>query len=584
MNLVQIKEKKKILIFKIPNVEFPKEKETKEDLRCSHDYNRPLISSALGMLGAFLLKYAGDHFDLELVDISIDHALDSKEGTVEPRTLREKMELFFRNAQYDVIGLSTMFLQNDEWTHLAAKLSKEYHPSAPIILGGGYATIKPEVALINTNADYAVIGEGEDTFLYILNKMFGIHNPRFDLLFPNPTGYALWENNKVIVKPKTTFIDNLDLLPWPAWDMLNGGRYFSRVDNDTSYNYYPITITRGCPYKCIFCSVSLSTGRRIRSRNSEKVLEEIHYFYSKYGFKRLVFADDDVNVNRETFHSVLRGLIKRNYGIGIDSFYVAINPLTKETIQLMAEAGMKNITLPVETGSPRMQKIIKKYIDLDKAEQAFQWAKEYGFHTETPFIFGFPQETEEDRRMSIDFSRKIHAHSTIYLTATPWEGTELYNYAATNNHLPNEISHQRGSRDMGHFINVDFDYEELKQLTYDENIRMNFLTKIWLSEPEHYNDLLKLWKSFEVDLPDHAILYLCLGFLSKKMSQTEEMERYYKQAYELFKKDEVNKTYGRYLQWQEEPILNYLFFIATAMEDVDGIIKAKCKKPTERQI
>ena len=137
---------------------------------------------------------------------------------------------------------------------------------------------------------------------------------------------------------------------------------------------------------------------------------------------------------------------------------------------------------------------------------------------------------------------------------------------------------------MGHFINVDFDYEELKQLTYDENIRMNFLTKIWLSEPEHYNDLLKLWKSFEVDLPDHAILYLCLGFLSKKMSQTEEMERYYKQAYELFKKDEVNKTYGRYLQWQEEPILNYLFFIATAMKDVDGIIKAKCKKPTERQI
>lgn len=563
MNLVQINKKKKILLFKIPNVGFPKEKETKEDLRVSHGYSRPLISTALGMLGAFLREYAGDYFDVELVDISIDQALDSKEGTVEPRALRERMELFFRNAEYDVIGLSTMLLHNVEWTHLAAKLSKEYHPSAPIILGGGYATIKTEAALINTNADYAVIGEGEDTLLYILNKMFGIHNQRFDLLFPRQTGYAFWENNKVIINPKTTFIDNLDLLPWPAWDLLNGERYFSKVNNDASYTYYPVAITRGCPYKCIFCSVALITGRKTRSRSPEKVLEEIHYFYSKYNFKRLIFTDDDVNINRKVFHSVLRGLIERNYGIGLEAFYVAINPLTKETIQLMAEAGMKNICMPIETGSPRMQKVIKKYIDLNKAEQAFQWAKEYGFHTETPFIFGFPQETEEDRQMSIDFSRKIHAHSTIYLTAVPWEGTELYDYAAANNYLPKELSNQRGSRDMGHLVNVDFDYEELRQLTYDENIRMNFLTKIWLNEAEHYNDLLKLWKSFEIDLPDHAILYLCIGFLYKKMGQTEEMERYYKRAYELFKKDDVNKTYGKYLQWQEEPILDYLSFIAT---------------------
>jgi len=562
MDLVQMK-KKKVLLFKIPNVKFPHEKEKKIDLRVVHAWTRPLISTALGMLGAFLQEYAGDYFDVELVDISIDQALDSKQGTVEPRALRERMELFFRNGEYDVIGLSTMFLQNDEWTHLAAKLSKEYHPSAPIILGGGYATIKTEAALINTKADYAVIGEGEDTLLYILNKMFGIQNPRFDLLFPDPTGYAFWENSRVIIKSKTTFINNLDLLPWPAWDLLNGEKYFSKVNSDASYSYYPLAITRGCPYKCMFCSASQIWGRKTRSRSPEKVLEEIHYFYKKYNFKRLIFTDDDVNVNTNLFHSVLRGLIARNYGIGLETFYVAINPLRKETIQLMAEAGMKNICMPVETGSPRMQKVIKKFIDLNKAEQAFQWAKEYGFHTETPFIFGFPQETEEDRQMSIDFSRKIHAHSTIYLTATPWEGTELYDYAAANNYLPDELSNQRGSRDLGNFVNVDFDYAELKQILYDENIRMNFLTKIYLNEPENYCRLLKLWKSFEIDLPDHAILYLCLGFLSKKMDQIEEMERYYKRAYELFKKDDVNETYGRYLQWQEQPILDYLSFIAT---------------------
>ena len=191
----------------------------------------------------------------------------------------------------------------------------------------------------------------------------------------------------------------------------------------------------------------------------------------------------------------------------------------------------------------------------------FQWAKEYGFNTETNFIVGFPQETIDDVRMTIDCARKVHAHQTNFFTATPWEGTELYDYAAANNHLPvYGLGSQRGYRDMGHFVNVDFDYKELKQLTYDENIRLNFLTHLWLDEPEHYSDLLNLWKSFEVDLPEHAILSLCLGFLSAKMGNTKEMERYYTLTTGLFQKDEVTDTYGKYLQWGEEPILDYISF------------------------
>jgi len=306
----------------------------------------------------------------------------------------------------------------------------------------------------------------------------------------------------------------------------------------------------------------VGNGRTMRTRDPENVLREIDHFYSKYNFKRLIFTDDDANVNREVFHAVLRGLIERKYDFAIEVFYLAINPLIEETIQLMAEAGMKRITLPIETGSPRMQKEMKKYIKMSKAEESFGWAKKYGLNTETNFIVGYPQETMDDVRQTIDFARKVRAHQTNFFTATPWEGTDLYDYAAENNHLPEltELDVKRGYRDMGHFVNVDFDYAELKQITYDENIRLNFLTHLWLDEPEHHGDLLKIWQNFEVDLSSHAVLSLCLGFLSGKMGNTKEKERYYLRTADLFQMGEVQNAYEKYLHWDEEPILDYLSF------------------------
>jgi len=549
------KTKKKILLFKVPDCEFPSNNKPVEDLRSSFSYVIPTISSALAYLGSFLQKYADDDYEIKLIDISVDSLLESKNRQIIPESLIERMQTEIKNAEYDVIGLSAMFLTNYKWTILAAEYSRKYHPQARIILGGGYSTILSEESLKNTKADYIVIGEGEDTLLFLLNKIFGIRNEIFNKLFPHISGYAYFEDGNYRVIPKSTYIDNLDLLPWPAWDLLQGEAYFRDFR-------FPIITTRGCPYLCNFCSVVEYDGRKLRCRSTDDILAEIDYFYKKYKIKNLIFYDDDVNINTKLFNSILKGLIDKHYDMKFEALYYAINPMKKETVELMFELGMRSVYLPVETGSPRMQKEIRKNINLAKAEEVFGWFKEKGFRIGTSFMLGFPQETIEDIRMTIDFARKIRAHETSFWIVKPWPGTNLYEYAIETNQLTESYDSKVGGyRGMGHFTEVQWNYEEVKTLMYDTNIEINFLQNLYFEDPKHYEDLYKYWHKMEPELPDHAILFICLGYLSKQMGLVERMKTYYSKATSLYEKENVVKIYSKYLDCDYKPILDYKEFL-----------------------
>jgi radical SAM superfamily enzyme YgiQ (UPF0313 family) len=241
---------------------------------------------------------------------------------------------------------------------------------------------------------------------------------------------------------------------------------------------------------------------------------------------------------------------------------MAINAMKKETIELMAKLGMTAICMPLETGTPRMQKEIRKHINLDKAIEVFNWLKEYDFHIETNFMVGFPQETMEEIILTIEYSKKIRAHQTSFWIVAPWPGTELFDYVSDHNHLSKEFDiNNLGYRGTDHFVNVQFDYDEVKTIIYDTNIELNFLRHLWFEDPKHYKDLYAYWHKIEPNLTEHAILYICLGYLRKKMKLFEERNYYYLKAQRLFKEEDVIITYGKYLDWEEKPILDYKEFL-----------------------
>ena len=554
----------KIALVKAPDGEFFGNVINNKDVdpRTSYSYTKPLISTALSLLYGFIEEYGGEHYDVIVKDFQIDELLDSEDEYACPMKIKERIDSFFDTESYDAIGLSVMFSVNHEWADYISHLSKRKNPKATIIMGGGYPTTFPEKSLNKSKCDYVVVGEGEDTFLYLLNKIFGNKNKRFDKLFSDISGYLHRDiYGDIVTIPKTTFIDNLDLVPMPNWDVLRGKEYFSKNKEASKISYYfPVLTTRGCPYLCTFCSVYQSDGRKMRCRSIEKIIEEIDFYHDKYKFKNIYFTDDDANVNKKLFNNLLRELIKKNYDIQYEVYYVAINALTEETVRLMSELGMKKILLPIETGSPRMQKIIRKNISPERAMRAVGWAKKYGFDISVNFMIGFPQETMEDINITLDLAREIKAHQTQIWLATPWEGTEMYDYAEAHNHLPKDGDGEmiRGYRDTEHFINVNFDYEELRQLTYDLNIEINFIKHSMLNEPKRYKELYRYWDYLRTGLSQHPILFICLGYLEHLMGDSLQCNEDYIYAIELLSNEKISSVYEKYLKiYNSEPIIQH---------------------------
>jgi radical SAM superfamily enzyme YgiQ (UPF0313 family) len=569
------KMKKRILLVKAPTGEFigNNDQDGNEDLRASYSYTKPLISTALALLYSFVAHYGGDYYDIIVKDFEIDELLDSEDEYACPKKIKNRIDIFFDTEKYDALALSVMFSVNREWADYISHLSKKKNPKATVIMGGGYSTTYPEKSLIKSKCDYAVIGEGEDTLLYLLNKIFGNQIKEFNAIFRDISGYVYRDiTGDIVTIPKTTFIDNIDLIPMPNWDVLRGEEYFAKNKDSSiaSHYYFPVLTTRGCPYLCTFCSVYQSDGRKMRCRSIEKIIEEVDYYYKKYRFKNLYFTDDDANVNKKLFNNLLRELIKRKYDIQYEVYYVAINALTEETVRLMSELGMKKILLPIETGSPRMQKEIKKNIPIDRAKRAVGWAKKYGFNVSVNFIVGFPQETMKDINLTLDLAREIKAHQTAIWIATPWEGTDMYEYAKANNHLPRDGDNEmiRGYRDTNHFINVDFDYEELKRLTYDINIEINFIKHSMLNDPKRYKELYQYWDFLRLGLNKHPILFICLGYLQHLMGNFHGMKKDYMHAKELLSDKQVSIVYNKYLDIFSKELMIQNFHKSTLAEPV----------------
>ena len=248
--------KKKIFLLKVPQIEFPSK--GKRDLSTTRNpyFSLPL---SLGYLGGFLREYGGDQFDVKLEDVNTRTIIEAGKKILDTHAFAEMMRFLIENTTYDVIGISSVFANNADWVKLAVTYAKEFHPGKPVILGGGYTTIFAKESLEDTKADFAVIGEGEDTLLGLLNNIFAIKNERYTDLFKEPSGYAHRLNNgEIKVLPRTAYIKDLDIIPLPAWDLLNIDSFY-KLFPDRKNEIFALT-SRGCPYRCNYCSTHLAWG------------------------------------------------------------------------------------------------------------------------------------------------------------------------------------------------------------------------------------------------------------------------------------------------------------------------------------
>jgi radical SAM superfamily enzyme YgiQ (UPF0313 family) len=298
----------------------------------------------------------------------------------------------------DVVGLRC-FSFNHKLLMDFVSLIKDHNPHTTVIVGGPHATVEHRKLMQDKNIDFAVIGEGEETICELIKAL-----SHYDTNVNDIKGIAFKDNGQVVVTdPRPLCSDLSEVYSSIDHECINYDDYEGLLsDMPITGKEGRIMTSRGCPYRCAYCH-GLS-GQRVRRRNIEEVMKEIEYLVKNKGLKYFRMDDDIFNIDRPWAKQFTRTLIERQYGIKI-SFYNGLrgDQMDEELIDLLIAAGTYHFRFAVETASPRIQKLIRKNLNIDKTMLMIKYVANTPVFVDAFFILGFPSETEEDLESTQSF-------------------------------------------------------------------------------------------------------------------------------------------------------------------------------------
>ncbi len=579
-----MKNYKSVLLVKVPYCHNPDTSNDDNDFRTKSTF-RPFPSLALAVLCAFIDKYKTNDYCLKAIDINIE-AYTKPGASIDTSLYPRLLVDCIKNNNYDVLGLSVPFVFNFRWADMAVKLSREYHPKAKIILGGGYPTLFPERCLNEHDVDFVIMGEGEATFLNILNRLNEYSDPVFENKFPL-VGYALRDKyGKVAIYPKTGNFLNPEDLPVPAWDYLDVKKYFKNSGDSMLF----IEGSRGCPYNCTYCCTYISWGKKVRYKSVDSLIKEISEIKYKYSPGNLHFIDDNLSFTREWFLTFLKMLIKDKLDLKISVSNFSVKHIDEELIDMMAKVGIEVISIAVESGSSVVQRRIKKGIDFDSLRKIVKMIKSKKLLVRLFWMVGFPGETLEQINDTFKLARELKAYSNQFLTVLPYPGTKLFEEARDSGFLLfNEDNlDDFDYRKCDYLKSREWDYEQLQGLIYDANIELNFLNNPLLDTLEGREHMLTITEKLLLGLSGHIIAHIVIGYIYKNKNIPAACEWHYQAAIKLFKNKMLYDTFVKYLYWKHPIIIDFnqyleikavkIFADDRSFEDVSNNVNAG-KKP-----
>lgn len=402
---------------------------------------RQFIAPPLGL--AYLAAYLRERgFVVELIDAVAEgfqevEALDN--GVFKCGLSLKDLGIRIHNFNPDVVGVSCMFTPRFNNAVEIARLVKAFNSKIKVVVGGMHASNCPEEVLEEKVIDFVVLGEGEIPFYNLLKA---INSGSSD--FRDIAGIAFRNNRGVVINPARNFVENLDILSFPARDLLPMEKYFqinTGRDSLTSERRHTSMITsRGCPHSCTFCSAITLWGKTWRERSAENVLEEIESLVNVYGVKELSFEDDNLSLDLERLEKICTGIIERKFKLKWNTPNgIAVHNLNRQLIHLMKQSGCVRLNLGIESGDENiLHNVIKKSISLDKIREVVNWCKKEGIVTLGYFVLGMPGETPQSIRRTIEFAKSIDLDEIAVFIATPFPGTELYRTCVEKNYLKHD--------------------------------------------------------------------------------------------------------------------------------------------------
>ncbi|MEM5814513.1 MAG: radical SAM protein [Candidatus Aenigmatarchaeota archaeon] len=355
------------------------------------------------------------------------HIVRIFDASVEDLTLEQIAEKILASPA-DVVGFTAM-TSNYPQAERIVKLLKERGLKAPVVIGGSHATFMANDVL-GHGFDFAVRGEGEQTFLELCTELQGGQN------FRKIDGLSFKENGAVVNNPDRKFIQNLDELPIPAYHLINLGKYQRKAppSNVRGEPWVSYSSSRGCPFGCFFCSVTHFWGRIWRGHSAKRVAGDIEYLVKKYGVKCVFFVDDNFTFRRERIIELCELLKEKNLGIEW-SCSCRVDQVDEDLLRNMKSAGCWRIGFGIEAGTQKVLDWYGKKITAERAVEAIRMCRKAGISPFCFFILGAPIESEEDIKQTMNVMKKINADIVGISFLTPFPGSKLYEYVLENDLL-----------------------------------------------------------------------------------------------------------------------------------------------------
>ncbi len=333
-----------------------------------------------------------------------------------------------------VVGFTCLTPRYPIIVDISEKL-KELNPNIIIVVGGQHVSGLPKHILKKDIIDYAIQGEAEESFLEFLNRLES--GKSMDDL----SNLIYEKSGKLYINPCRSYIDNLDSLPFPAWDLL-------KLENYTDPAFYKgahlgIITSRGCPFNCYFCASKVVWGRTVRLRSPENMVQEIREAVEVYKINEFMFYDDTFTLNKKRILQFCE--MMENSGLEI-RFYaqIRVDTIDKELALRLKKIGCFAVAIGVESGNEKILKEMGKSLTKDNIRNGCKALKDADMPFLASFIIGHPGDTHETIHETLHFADELDADQAKFMIATPYPGTRFFDLAVEKGLIPEE-----GAEDLG---------------------------------------------------------------------------------------------------------------------------------------
>lgn len=488
----------KVLLF---NQYFTSEKDSPEKILASLPINLLYLASYL----------KSKRIDCKIYELGI---FDYDKAIVENNRVKfgisdAEISTIIRNERPKIIGIGCVYTRHYIDVVAISKTIKKIDPSIKVVLGGNHATTFCEMVLKEQNIDFVVKGEGEITLYELCNAILSSNED-----YKKIDGLVYRDENKSIIKTRDReLIKNLDKLPPIAYSILDIRKYAEASRQSPFLMRYPavgVVSSRGCPGKCVYCTVKAVYGRTWRGRSPDNVVNEIEFLHKEYGIKEFSFLDDSASLNQKRWNEICDEIIDRELDIRWTTPNgIAHWTLDKPTLRKMKTAGCYRVTFGIESGNVKTRKFLGKPYSLLQAKEMIQYANKIGMWTICTNILGFPYETKEAMEDTIEFAKKSGTDFATFYLLAPHVVSDVYSYFKKEGLLDFDFIFSEDVLDEGK-------YEEMNRILHDGGVSTKYHSSEELKKIQ-----IKAYRSFIIY---RAITYLNPLRLLKKIRSIEDFK------------------------------------------------------------